>query len=129
VKQIHIPEGYNTVMPYLIVKDGLALIQFLKDVFGATEKLVHKHDDGRLMHGEVIINNDSCIMVAEAGDQWGVQNAGMYINVADADATYKLALEKGASSIMPPADQSYGRSGGITDPQGNTWWITSELKS
>jgi hypothetical protein len=26
---------------------------------------------------------------------------------------------------MPPADQSYGRSAGVNDPFGNTWWITS----
>jgi uncharacterized glyoxalase superfamily protein PhnB len=128
MKKIQIPEGYNTVMPYLIVKNGLGLIQFLKEVFGAIEKQIHYTEDGnQLMHGEVIINNDSCIMISEASDKWPVNNAGLYINVADADETYNLALEKGASSIMKPADQPYGRSGGITDPYGNIWWITSAL--
>lgn len=127
MKQIRIPEGYNTVMPYLIVNDGLGLIQFLEDVFGATEKEIHYTDDNKLMHGEVIINNDSCIMISEASDKWKVQNAGLYINVADADETFKKALEAGATSIMEPADQPYGRSGGITDPHGNVWWITSKL--
>jgi PhnB protein len=127
MKNIQIPEGYNTVMPYLIVENGLGLIQFLKDVFGATEKEIHYTDDGKLMHGEVIINNDSCIMISETTDKWKVQNAGMYINVANADETYKKALEAGASSIMQPADQPYGRSCGVTDPHGNVWWITSAL--
>lgn len=115
-------------MPYLIVKDGLGLIQFLKDVFGAVEKEVHYTEDGKtLMHGEVIINNDSCVMISEASDKFPVQTAGLYINVADADETYATALGKGATSIMPPANQPYGRSGGITDPHGNTWWVTSAL--
>ena len=127
MKQTQIPEGYNTVMPYLIVKDGLGLIQFLKDVFGATEKEIHYTDDKKLMHGEVVINNDSCIMISETSDQWKVQNAGMYINVADADEIYKKALAAGAISIMEPANQPYGRSGGITDPHGNVWWVTSAL--
>jgi uncharacterized glyoxalase superfamily protein PhnB len=127
MKSIQIPQGYNTVMPYLIVENGLGLIQFLKDVFGATEKEIHYTDDGKLMHGEVIINNDSCIMISETTDKWKVQNAGMYINVADADETYSIALGAGATSIMQPADQPYGRSSGITDPHGNVWWITSAL--
>lgn len=128
MKKVQVPAGYNTVMPYLIVNDGLGLIQFLKDVFGATEKEIHYTKDGsKLMHGEVIINNDSCIMISEASDKWTVNNAGLFINVADADETYNLALEKGAASIMKPADQTYGRSGGITDPYGNIWWITSAL--
>lgn len=114
-------------MPYLIVKDGPGLIQFLKDVFGATEKEIHYTEDKQLMHGEVIINSDSCIMISEASDRFPAQNAGMFINVANADESYRKALEAGASSIMPPADQSYGRSCGVADPYGNTWWITSAL--
>ena len=127
MKKVQIPEGYNTVMPYLIVKDGLGLIQFLKDVFGATEKHISLTDDGLLQHGEVIINNDSCIMISEASDQWTAQNAGLFINVGNADESYKMAIDKGATSIMEPTDQSYGRSCGVADPHGNTWWITSAL--
>lgn len=126
MEKLQLPEGYNTVMPYLIVKDALGLMEFLKEVFGAVEKMKEMTDNSQLRHGEVLIN-ESCIMMAEASDQWRVQNAGMYINVANADETYKKALTAGADSIMEPANQSYGRSGGITDPHGNTWWITSAL--
>lgn len=51
--------------------------------------------------------------------------AGIFIYVKDADATFSLALEKGAAQILPLSDQSYGRSGGVKDAFGNTWWITS----
>jgi len=47
------------------------------------------------------------------------------VYVEDADAAYKLALDNGATSLMPPADQDYGRTCGVKDPFGNTWWITS----
>jgi PhnB protein len=49
----------------------------------------------------------------------------MFVIVPDADRTYEKALANGATTIMPPADQEYGRSGGVTDPYGNVWWITS----
>ena len=126
MEKLQLPEGYNTVMPYLIVKDALGLMQFLEEVFGAEEKMRVMADNGQLRHGEVL-RNESCIMIAEASDQWTVQNAGMFIYVGNADDTYKKALAAGASSIMEPVNQTYGRSCGVTDPQGNTWWITSAL--
>jgi uncharacterized glyoxalase superfamily protein PhnB len=49
----------------------------------------------------------------------------MFIYVEDADKTFQLALRNGAESIMELTNQEYGRSGGIKDPFGNIWWITS----
>ena len=31
----------------------------------------------------------------------------------------------GAKLVTPVADQQYGRSGGVEDPFGLTWWITT----
>jgi uncharacterized glyoxalase superfamily protein PhnB len=45
--------------------------------------------------------------------------------VSDADRSYAAALAAGATSVMSPADQDYGRSCGVKDTNGNTWWITS----
>ncbi len=127
MSEINIPEGYNRVMPYLIVENPELLLKFTQEVFGAEEKMKVMRDEITIMHAEVLIG-DSCIMFAGATDELNVQNAGMYINVADADATYQKALDAGATSIMPPADQEYGRSGGVKDPFGNTWWITTTPK-
>ena len=51
----------------------------------------------------------------------------LMINVDDADATYQDALNNGATVVTTLADQSYGRSGGVKDAFGNTWWITSVI--
>lgn len=125
---VHIPEGYNTVMPYLIINNANEFLKFTQEVFGATEKMKVMRDETIIMHAEILIG-ESCIMFAGANDQFSVQNAGLYINVADADTTYQKALDASATSVMPPADQEYGRSGGVKDPSGNTWWITSTPKS
>lgn len=94
----------------------------MQQVFDATELQKHMREDV-IMHGEVRIG-DSLIMFAESTDQWGGQPAGLFICVDDADATYQKALDAGATSIMPPADQDYGRSCGVKDAYGNIWWIT-----
>lgn len=124
MEQVFIPEGYQRVMPYIIVKGADDFMQFMKTVFGATEKMAHRRDSGEIMHAEVFIGN-SVIMFANAADQWQPMTAGLYIHVANVDETYQLALQQGATSVNPIADQDYGRSGGVQDPFGNTWWITT----
>jgi len=51
----------------------------------------------------------------------------LFIYVHDADLTYKKALAAGAATVPgnEPSDKDYGRTCGVTDPFGNTWWITS----
>ncbi len=123
---ITIPEGYQNVMPYIIVKGSKAFMQFMQDVLDAKEKMAEPGDNNTIRHGEVMIGG-STIMFAEANDNWGPMNAGLYVIVANADETYKKALDAGATSVMEPADMEYGRSCGVKDPYGNTWWITSAL--
>jgi PhnB protein len=123
---MNLPEGYQTVMPYLILKDVAAFIDFTKKVFGAEELAVYRHDDGSIMHAEIQIGG-STIMMGQSNDDWGLQNAGLYINVEDTDSTFQKALDEGATVIMPIEDKDYGRTSGVKDPQGNTWWITQNL--
>ncbi|MGV3539445.1 MAG: VOC family protein [Rufibacter sp.] len=126
VDQVAVPQGYQTVMPYLIVPNADQFLDFLRNVFGAEEKLKHLRNDGQIMHAEMTIGT-STLMLAEATDQWTAQPAGLYIHVANADETYQKALNAGATSVMEVSNQSYGRSGGVKDPHGNTWWVVSPL--
>ncbi|MEX0662645.1 MAG: VOC family protein [Balneolaceae bacterium] len=119
------PSYYNTVMPYLILKNVEAFIEFTKTVFDAEEKMKHPDENGRVVHAEITIG-DSAIMTGESNDQYSTQNAGLYINVNSADETYQKALDAGAESVMGLSDKEYGRSCGVKDPFGNTWWITSQ---
>lgn len=126
MSDLKVPAGNNRVMPYLILKDGFGFIEFAKNILSATEAAIYRTEDGGLMHGEIMIG-DSKIMIGEASDKWPASPAGMFIYVADVDKTYAEALAAGASSIMEPVNQDYGRSGGIKDSWGNTWWITQPL--
>lgn len=113
-------------MPYLIIHNASGFIDFTKEVFAATEVSRHMREEGIVMHAELRMG-ESIVMLAEATEQYPASPAGMFIYVADADATFKKAVEAGATVIMPLADQPYGRTCGVTDPFGNTWWITTAV--
>ena len=121
---MNLPEGYQTVMPYLILDNAIAFFNFTQEVFGAREKSRFLDDNGGLIHGEISFG-DSTIMFGQATAEWGVQNAGLYINIDKADEVFANAVAKGASVVQPMSDKEYGRTGGIKDPFGNVWWITT----
>ncbi|PST83203.1 VOC family protein [Pedobacter yulinensis] len=121
----NIPEGHHQVLPYLILAEAGKFYHFMQQVFGATERSrVLREDENTVMHGELQVG-DTVIMYANATADWPPQPAGLFIYVDDADAAFQRARDAGGESIMEPQDQSYGRSGGIRDPFGNTWWITT----
>lgn len=119
-----IPPSHQAVMPYLVLKNAESFFAFVTAVFNAKDLGRHYDDEKRLIHGEVQIGN-STIMLGESNEQWPAQPAGMFIYVNNADNTYALALQYGAKTLMEPATKDYGRTCGVEDPFGNTWWITS----
>lgn len=123
-KQVKVPEGYHQVIPYLIVSGAEKFITFLKDVFDGEEKMKHMRDKDIVMHAEVLIG-DTYLMFADATETYGAQTGSFFIYVDDADARYDKALRANCIAVTELSDQSYGRSGGVKDPFGNTWWITS----
>ncbi len=121
---MNIPNGHQTVMPYLMLNGADTFINFVKLVFHAEVTFERKRDENYLMHAEVRING-STLMFCDATDQWKAQNANLFVYVPNADETYQKAVAAGAETVMPLSDQDYGRTCGITDPTGNVWWITS----
>ena len=120
-----IPDGFHSVTPYLIVQGAAKLIEFLDQAFGAEEILSMKRPDGMIMHAQIRIG-DSMIEMSEATAEMPPMPAMLHLYVSDADATYKRALQAGATSLMEPMDQFYGdRESGVKDPCGNQWYIAT----
>ncbi len=123
-----IPEGYHTVTPYLTVDDPDAVMLFLKAAFDGQETYAMRDDSGCARHAEMKVG-DSMIMLGAAHDQWKSRPGNFYIYVEDVDAVYKKAIAAGGTSISEPATQFYGdRHGGVTDSQGNNWWIATHVE-
>lgn len=121
---MNIPAGHQAVMPYLMLEGAAQFIEFTKNVFDAQLTHHSMRDEKHMGHCEIQIGG-STVMFSDSSSEWKPQTANMFVYVADADATFKKAVENGATVLMEMADQPYGRSGGVTDPFGNVWWITS----
>jgi PhnB protein len=123
------PSGYSTVSPYLIAAGAQAVIDFLKQAFGAEELRRYDLPDGSIMHAEIRIG-DTVVMLGDAGENWPAVPAHLHVYVDDVDATYRRALEAGGLAVQPPERkrQDPDRRGGVKDPAGNTWWIATQVE-
>jgi PhnB protein len=120
------PEGYRNVTPYLTVSDAAKLIDFLKEAFGATEKVRMPGPGGTVAHAEVEIGDSIVMMGTNPNDLFP---AMLYIYVDDADATYRKALAAGATSHEEPNDTFYGdRRAEVRDQFGNRWSIATHIE-
>jgi PhnB protein len=123
-----VPDGYHTVTPYLTVDDPAVVIDFLKRTLDATVTFSMPDQKGNISHAEMKVG-DSMIMLGKAHDEWKSRPGNFYIYVPDVDAVYQKAIAAGGKSISEPTDQFYGdRHGGVTDPQGNNWWIATHIE-
>jgi PhnB protein len=123
---MYIPEGYGTVFPYFLVIDAEQFATFLKKVFDATEVGRSIMPGGRIANIRIRIGT-STFMVSEASELKPMQ-AAYYIYVKDVDQTFAKAMSNGATKIFDPMDMPYqDRQGGVTDPFGNIWWISTRL--
>jgi PhnB protein len=124
-----IRKGFHTITQYLIIPDSLRMLEFLKNVFGATDIFtVQRPGTTTVMHAEARIG-DSMIELADSSEQFPPAPAALHVFVDDVDAVYAKALSNGAKTIQAPVDQEYGERGGsIVDEFGNHWYIATPLK-
>jgi PhnB protein len=121
-------EGAPTLQPYLHPLRAEPVLKFIKRAFGAEELGRYTSPDGVIHHTTVKIGN-AYMEMGEATGPYQPMPTMFYLYVEDCDALYKRALDAGATSISEPKDHPYGdRSGGVTDPFGNKWYIATHIK-
>ncbi|MCC6155710.1 MAG: VOC family protein [Candidatus Hydrogenedentes bacterium] len=124
----HIPDGFQAVVPYFHVDGAAKFLDFVKAAFDAEETFRGLTPDGKIMHSSAKIGG-AVIEVSDATPQWGALPCAIHVYVPDTDATYRRALDAGATSLYEPADMFYGeRSAGVTDPFGNKWYIATHTE-
>ncbi len=118
-----IREGFQSVVPFLSVQGAASLVEFLSAALGA--KQTFRSASGT--HLEVRIG-DSMLMIGDVGDKTPV-TAQLFMYVEDADASYKRAIQAGATSLMEPSLRPWGEgeelllAAGVKDPSGNLWFF------
>ena len=121
------PEGVPTVQPYLHLRGAEKMIRFLENAFGATvEGHVPRSPEGHVLHVTIQIG-DTTLELDEAHGEFQPMPCHMHLHIENVDAMFERAIRAGAESISAPENKPYGRSGGIKDPFGNSWYITSPL--
>ena len=134
-----IPEGYNTVTPYLVIKGAAQAIEYYKKVFGATVTVRMDAPGGRVAHAEMKIGN-SIIMLADENPQMAMPGHGsatsiggspvsLYLYLPNVDEVVAKAQAEGAKILKPVETQFYGdRSGFLQDPFGHFWGIATHVE-
>jgi PhnB protein len=121
------PEGVPSVQPYLHLVGAAKMIPFLESAFGAeVQGHVPRSEEGKVLHATMKIG-DTTLELDEAHGEFQPMPCHLHLHVNDADALYVRALRAGATSIDVPSDKPYGRSGGVKDAFGNSWYVTSPL--
>jgi PhnB protein len=131
-----IPDGYNTVSPYLAVDDAERAIEYYKKAFGAEETVRMNAPDGRIGHAELKIG-ESHLMLSDPfpesstkpPTELGGTSVSIFMYVEDVDAVVQKAVDQGATVTMEVEDQFWGdRFGSITDPFGHNWSIATHIE-
>lgn len=137
-KVSYIPKDYNSITPYLIVKNAGQAIDYYKKVFGATELFRMNGPDGKIGHAELKIGN-SHIMLADENLSMGEGHTSattvggspvsLYVYLPDVDTVVKRAQTEGAKILKPVENQFYGdRSGFLQDPFGHLWGVATHVE-
>ena len=131
-----IPNGLHTLTPYLTVKGAADAIDFYKRAFDAKEQFRMPSPDGKSIGHASIVIGDSVLMLADefpnmskSPQTLGGVPVSMVLYVEDVDASFKRAVDAGATVKMPVENKFYGdRMGTVIDPFGHMWTIGTHIE-
>jgi uncharacterized glyoxalase superfamily protein PhnB len=124
----YMPSGHHTVTPYLVVDGAELLMTFITDVLDGTEIVRMQGPHGRNAHAEMCVG-DSVVMLADTPAPGEATSAMLHLYVPDSDATYKRAMEAGATSLREPQDEFCGdRMSGVQGSTGIKWYFATHVE-
>jgi uncharacterized glyoxalase superfamily protein PhnB len=122
--------GRPNIFPAVRYRDATAALDWLKRAFGFREKVVHRGEDGAILHAELQLGPGIVMFGQYREEGWMgghtpdalASTLSLYIVVEDPDAHYAQAVREGAQIVREPVDQDYGsREYSARDPEGNLW--------
>jgi len=130
------PARLHSITPYLATNDPAAAIDWYTEVFGARllgDPIVMP--DGTIGHAELRIGDSVIMLAGEFPDEdhrspltLGGSSVALQVYVPDSDATYALAVERGATPLRPIAENYGARGGTIRDPFGHRWFVQTQIE-
>jgi PhnB protein len=133
-----VPAGYTTLTPFLVCSPAADAIDFYTAVFGAAVVSRMDGPDGTVMHAELEFA-DGRLQLADPNEQYGLVapsgvdrdqvSGSTCIYVADVDAVFAAAVERGATVREKPSTFVTGdRFASVYDPFGHRWAIMTRVE-
>jgi PhnB protein len=131
------PDGYTTLTPFLVCSPAAEAIAFYGAVFGATVVSRMDGPDGSVMHAELDLGLGR-LQLSDPNDEYGLAapardgdtvSGSTCIYVADVDAVFERAVERGATVREKPSTFVTGdRFASIYDPFGHRWAVMTKVE-
>ncbi|MFB3788900.1 MAG: VOC family protein [bacterium] len=131
-----IPDGFQTITPYLYVKGAGQAIEFYKKAFDAVVVARMDLPGGQVGHSEIRLGNSMFMLSDEhpamnvAGPETrGGVTASFYVYVENVDTFFAKAMAAGGTEIRPVQNMFWGdRIGVLRDPFGHEWSFATHVE-
>jgi PhnB protein len=125
------PAPETSLVPSLTFKDATKAIEFYEKAFGAkVESVFHDPNGKDVMHASLRFGESVLYLADDMGRSGRTVETGhaaastLTLQVPDADAVFKKALDAGCDVDMPLENQFWGdRYGQLKDPFGLVWAV------
>jgi PhnB protein len=132
-----VPNKYQPMAPYIIVKDAAKAISFYTRAFAATEIFSLKDPSGKIAHAELELAG-ARLMLADEHPDFGALSpisvggtpVSIHLYVADVDKLVERAVAGGATLLRPTTDEFFGdRAALLVDPFGHRWHLATRIEN
>ena len=122
-----VPDGFQTVTPFLNITNAAAAIELYQKAFGAEVRESFSGPDGKIMMCELQIGT-SVVRISDAIKD-APTSSGLSLYVDNADAWWQRAVDAGLEIAVPLQDMFWGdRFGMLRDSHGNSWAIATHIE-
>ncbi|OCK53043.1 extradiol dioxygenase [Chryseobacterium sp. CBo1] len=121
------PQNYNSLSPYLIIENAKKLVDLLKAIFNAKELRRFDHENGKIAHCELLID-DTIIMLSDSTEDYPANKSMLHLYVPDVLETFDRAVEQGLQIIERPVNKPNDPDtrGSFYDFAGNYWSVSTQ---
>jgi len=133
LKRIRSSGNPTTIVPFLIVKNGVQAVTVYTNAFGAKELARYERPEGKLTSRMVIDDAEFCVGDEEpefdhlSPDTIGGTAVRIVLTVPNPESVFSNAVEAGAIQICPVTTEEFWKIGKLKDPFGHIWEIGHPL--